>query len=234
MIRCEYKRPDSLQEACQLLEQFNNQSRVIAGGTDLLVQLRGDDSKHTDLKYLIDISFLKDLDFILKDDDLIRIGALATHDKISKSSIIHKEAYFLADAVNTVGSPQIRHTGTIGGSVCNSSPAADPIPPLIALDAQVKLISSRGTRVVSLVSIFKEPYSTNVAADEILVEISFKKLSANSKTAFLKIGRRKALAIARMNIAVCLTLDNEGKVSEARISPGSVLLLHPFELHQLD
>ncbi len=223
MIRCEYKRPDSLQEACQLLEKYNKQSRVIAGGTDLLVQLRGDDSKHANLKYLIDISFLKELDYIIEDNDLIRIGTLTTHDKISKSSLINEEAYFLLEAVNTVGSPQIRHKGTIGGSVCNASPAADPIPPLIALDAQVKLLSSRGTRVVSLVSIFEKPYSTNIAADEILVEILFKKLPTNSKTAFLKVGRRKALAIARMNIAVGVTLDEEGNVSEVRISPGSVL-----------
>ncbi|KUO50101.1 MAG: hypothetical protein APF76_06445 [Desulfitibacter sp. BRH_c19] len=223
MIRYGYKRPDSLKETCQLLEEYNKQSRVIAGGTDLLVQLRGDDSKYIGLEYLIDISFLKELDYILEDNDVIRIGALTTHDKISKSSLIHEEAYFLAEAVNTVGSPQIRHTGTIGGSVCNASPAADPIPPLVALDAQVKLLSTRGTRVVSLVSIFEKPYSTNIAADEILVEISFKKLPANSKTAFLKVGRRKALAIARINIAVCVTLDDEGKVSEVRISPGSVL-----------
>lgn len=223
MIRCGYKRPQSLQEACQLLNEYPDQSKIIAGGTDLLVQLRGEDAKHLGLKSLIDISFLKELDYIVEENEFIRIGALTTHGKIAASPLINQKAFLLAEAARAVGSPQIRHGGTIGGSVCNASPAADPIPPLIALEAQVKLLSVRGARIVPLVDIYEKPYSTNIQGDEILTEISFAGLSEKARTAFLKLGRRKALAIARMNIAVYIELDNEGKIAKARISPGSVL-----------
>ncbi|MEW6623346.1 MAG: xanthine dehydrogenase family protein subunit M [Bacillota bacterium] len=223
MLKFDYLRPGSVKEACRLLAQHKEKAKVIAGGTDLMVQLRDEDKKLKDIAYVIDINHLKELKYIKKDGDYLRIGALTTHDEIYKSELINEAVPFLAQAVNTVGSPQIRHRGTIGGSICNASPAADPVPPLVALDAQLKLVSAKGEREVSLLSIFEKPYVTNLAPDELLVEVYFKGLPENTKTSFIKLGRRKALAIARMNIAAAITLDSEGKVVEARIAPGSVL-----------
>lgn len=223
MMRFAYLRPASVQEACELLNKYGGAAKVIAGGTDLMVQIRDEDKKLAGLKYVVDISQLNGLRYIQGDEDVVRIGALVTHDQIYNSPMLRTAAPFLPAACNTVGSPQIRHRGTIGGSVCNASPAADPVPALVALDAGLKLESVRGVRVVPVTSVFEKPYRTNIAADELLTEISFKRLPAGAKTAFLKLGRRKALAIARMNVAVCLVLDGEGKVAEARIAPGSVL-----------
>lgn len=223
MMRYNYYRPASVKEACELLNKYQDKVKVIAGGTDLLVQVRDEDKKLADMKAVIDISQINELRYIQEEDNIIRIGAIVTHDQIYNSPMLKTAAPFLSEACNTVGSLQIRHRGTIGGSICNASPAADPVPALIALNAEVKLESVRGVRVVPMVDIFERPYKTNLAADELLTEISFNRLPKGAKTAFIKLGRRKALAIARMNVAVVLTLDEEGIITEARIAPGSVL-----------
>lgn len=220
MIKHKYLRPRSLDVACQFLSE--TKGKVLAGGTDLMVQLRAEDEKLKNINYVVDINHLKELSYIKKEDGYIHIGGLTTHQEIQESDLIQKEAAFLALAVSTVGSPQIRNRGTIGGSICNASPAADPLPPLIALNADVKLKSVRGERTLPLVSIFEKPYSTCLEPDEILVEISFKSLPETTKTTFIKLGRRKALAIARMNIAVALDFSEDGIVTEVRIAPGSV------------
>ena len=223
MMRFNYFRPASVKEACKLLNQHQSEAKVIAGGTDLMVQVRDEDKKLAGMKTVIDVSHINELRYIQEEGNVIRIGAIVTHDQIFRSPILKSAAPLLPEACNTVGSPQIRHRGTIGGSICNASPAADPVPALVALNAEVKLESVRGERVVPMVDIFEKPYKTNIGADELLTEISFKRLSDASKTAFIKLGRRKALAIARMNVAVVLELDDQGIVTEARIAPGSVL-----------
>lgn len=223
MLRYNYYRPASVKEACELLNRYQDEAKVIAGGTDLLVQVRSEDKKLAGMKAVIDITHINELRHIHEADGVIKIGPIVTHDQIYNSPMLRSAAPLLPVACNTVGSPQIRHRGTIGGSICNASPAADPVPALVALDAEVKLESVRGERVVPMVSIFERPYKTNIAADELLTEISFKRLTDASKTAFIKLGRRKALAIARMNVAVVIELDDQGVVTEARIAPGSVL-----------
>ncbi|ATW25839.1 FAD binding domain-containing protein [Candidatus Formimonas warabiya] len=223
MMRFAYLRPTTIKETCELLNRYGRAAKVIAGGTDLMGQIRDEDEKLAGLQYVIDISGIDELGCIEEDSNEIRIGPLVTHDQISSSPLLRTAVPFLAEACSTVGSPQIRHRGTLGGSVCNASPAADPVPVLIALDANVKLESVRGVRVLPLVGIFEKPYRTNIAADELLTEISFMRLPIGSRTAFIKLGRRKALAIARMNVAVSVTLDEVGRVIEARIAPGSVL-----------
>ncbi|KUO49392.1 MAG: hypothetical protein APF76_08450 [Desulfitibacter sp. BRH_c19] len=220
MIMYNYLRPDTIEEACQLLAQ--SKGKILAGGTDLMVQIRAQEEKLQDLKCVLDINQLKELNYIKKEDDHIYIGGLTTHHELQESELIQREAFFLSQAASTVGSPQIRNRGTLGGSICNASPAADLIPPLIALNADIKLRSIRGERKLPLISIFTKPYCTNIESDEILVEISFKILSETTKTAFIKLGRRKALAIARMNIAVALGIGDDGCIEEARIAPGSV------------
>lgn len=222
MYRFEYLRPISIKEACQLLETYGDTAKVIAGGTDLMVQIRDEHKKLKDMKYVVDITHIKELSFIKEEGDRISFGALVTHDEIYKSSIIREVAPFLSEACNTVGSPQIRNRGTIAGSICNASPASDPVPPLIALEAEVKIESVRGSRIVPLKSIYLKPDVTNLAADELITEIYFKKLAPDSKMAFVKLGRRKALAISRINVAVALRKDGEGRIIEARIAPGCV------------
>jgi len=223
MMRFNYYRPASVKEACELLNQYQGEAKVIAGGTDLMVQIRDEDKKIAGMKVVIDISHINELRYIQEEDNVIHIGTIVTHDQIYNSPMLRTAAPLLSEACNTVGSPQIRHRGTIGGSICNASPAADPVPALVALNAKVKLESVRGERVVPMVEIFEKPYKTNIAPDELLTEVSFKRLPGSARTSFIKLGRRKALAIARMNVAVVLVLDENDVITEARIAPGSVL-----------
>ena len=222
MFKYDYLRPASVKEACELLALHGESAKVIAGGTDLMVQIRDEDKKWANINYVVDIGHLKEIKYIKEDGDIIRIGALASHTDIVKSGILQKFAPFFCEASNTVGSPQIRNMGTIGGSIGNASPASDPVPPLIALDAEVKVVGVSGERTVSLKSIFANSYKTTLKADEIITEISFKKMPDEAKSVFLKLGRRKALAISRMNVGVVVVVDDKGVVSDIRIAPGCI------------
>lgn len=222
MIKYDYFCATSIQEACELLSKYNTDVKVIAGGTDLMVQFRDEDKRYRDIKYVVDISHIKEMNFIKEDGERIIIGAAITHDDIQKSQLLKKYAPFLCNAAATVGSPQIRNRGTVGGNICNSSPAADTVPPLIALDAELKIESIRGARVVPIKSIYVKANQNNLAADEIVTEIRFKKLPEGSKTSFIKLGRRKALAISRINVAVTAKCNLEGRVEDIRIYPGCI------------
>ncbi len=222
MLKYDYLCAKSIKEACELLSLYGAESKVIAGGTDLMVQIRDEDKRLSCLKHVIDISGIKEMNYIREEGDRIVIGALTTHDELYKSSVIKNRVPFLSKAANTVGSPQIRNRGTVGGNICNASPAADTVPTLVALDAEVKLQSIRGERIVPLGSIYAKANENNLAEDELLTEISFKILPEGSRTAFLKLGRRKALAISRINVAVAALQDDDGKVMDIRIYPGCI------------
>ncbi len=222
MFKYDYLRPASVKEACELLALHGNSAKVIAGGTDLMVQIRDEDKKWANIKYVIDIGHLKEMKYIKEDGDSICIGALSSHTDIVKSGILQKYAPFFCEASSTVGSPQIRNMGTIGGSIGNASPASDPVPPLIALDAMVKVVGTSGERIVPLKSIFANSYKTTLKVDEIITEVSFTKMPTEAKSVFLKLGRRKALAISRMNVGVVVVVDGRGAVSDVRIAPGCI------------
>lgn len=222
MFKYDYLRPASVKEACELLKKHGDSARVIAGGTDLLVQLRDEDEKWADIKYVVDLTSIDDLRYIREDGDKIRIGVLTTHTSIVNSKLLRENVPFFSEAASTVGSPQIRNRGTIGGSIGNASPAADPVPPLVALDAVVKIVGANGEREELLKSIIVKSYKTSLASDEIITEVSFNKLAPNAKSAFLKLGRRQALAISRMNVGVVVALDDKGAISDIRIAPGCI------------
>ena len=225
MFKYDYLRPASVKEACEMLALHGDSARVIAGGTDLMVQIRDEDKKWANIKYVIDINQLKEMKYIKEDGDCICIGALSSHTDIVKSQLLQKYAPFFCEASQTVGSPQIRNMGTIGGSIGNASPASDPVPPLIALDAEVKVMGVAGERTVSLKSIFVNSYKTTLGVGDIITEVSFKKMPTEAKTVFLKLGRRKALAISRMNVGVVVVVDDKGVVSDIRIAPGCIFAI---------
>ena len=213
----------SLAEALEYLKQYGKEAKIIAGGTDLLVQLRNEDDKIAGVKYLINIDMLPNFRQIKMDEDYISIGALVNHAEIASSKLICAKVSFLSKAASMIGSPQIRNRGTIGGNLINASPAADTLPVMIALDATVILQSLTGSRKLPVRELFLKPYETYIRHDEILTEIKFKCLPDGSKTRFLKVGRRNALVIARLNIAVSLKTDEKGIIEDIRIAPGSVM-----------
>jgi len=215
----EYIRAESKTHACEMLARWSTGASVLAGGTDLLLTLRR--SNGSSPKAIVDISEIREMEGISARDGSVTIGPLTVHATIERSECIRSCAPLLSIAASMIGSPQIRNRGTIGGNIMNAATCADTIPPLIALGATVTLKSVRGSRRMPLEQLFTGPYVTVSEPDEILEEISFPKLSANSTSAFIKLGRRNALSIARLSVASILVFDGKGRIREARIVPGA-------------
>ncbi len=215
-----YLSPKTLPEALEFMRVHAGHVRPIAGGTDLMVELRKGDKKLSDMEYVLDLSNISELSGISSRDGLVAIGAMATHDMVAQSPVIRLAADMLSQASQSVGAQQIRNVATIGGNVCNAAVAADTLSPLAALDASVTLQSASKLRELSLTEFITGSGKTAIQPDELLTKISFVPLTG-WRTAFVKLGRRKALAISRMNAAVALRFDGS-TISGARISPGCV------------
>ncbi|QRN85599.1 FAD binding domain-containing protein [Clostridia bacterium] len=223
MIRFEYKRPTSIEACLELLDLYGKKAKLIAGGTDLMVEMRDDDKKRLGVEIVIDTTHIAELKFIDVEDDMINLGPGITHEEIWENPFLNEYAPFLCEACHSVGSPQIRHAGTVGGSIGTASPASDPLPPLVALGAFIVLASVNGTREVLLEDLLLKPYVTDIAENELIVSIRIPIMNPEAGYSFVKLGRRKALAISRMNVATYVELDEEGKAVEVRIVPGSCM-----------
>jgi CO/xanthine dehydrogenase FAD-binding subunit len=211
--------PRSIRETLEVLRVYSTDAQILAGGTDLLIELRKPSAKTPTV--VIDISRLQELKGIEETDNRIIIKPLTTHTEILESDIIRQFSPLLRQAVSTIGSPQIRNRGTIGGNIMNAAACADTVPPLMALDAMVKLLSVRGERLVPFIDFFVKPYQTTAAKDELLTEIRFPKLKDSAKSVFIKLGRRNALAISRLSVAAILQKTDTRLIQEARIVPGA-------------
>jgi xanthine dehydrogenase iron-sulfur cluster and FAD-binding subunit A len=215
----EYIQPESLEQALNLISNTEIRSRIIAGGTDLILELES--GKHPEPEILLDITRIPGLENISLEDDIIHIGPLATHNHIVASKLIQKFATPLAQACWQIGAPQIRNRGTVAGNILTASPANDTITPLIAMNASVVLKSSSSERVVNLTDFFLGVRKTVIRKDEILTDILVPSIKENQKGAFYKQGLRKAQAISVVNAAVVLSFDNE-TIKSASITLGSV------------
>jgi CO/xanthine dehydrogenase FAD-binding subunit len=216
----EYRSPETLTEACRILEEWGPRGRIIAGGTDLVISLRKGEAQP---QMLIDVTRVPELRQIEEADGEIRIGAAVTHGEIASSRLIQRYGKVLSDAASWVGSPQIRNLGTIGGNIINASPAADTLPALMVLNASGKVISSRQVRELPLSELFQGPYQSSLNSDELLVQVSFPKLTSDFRTGFIRLARRAAMAISRMSVAVVLRMARgEDRIEEVRISAGAV------------
>lgn len=216
----EYILAQTLAEALDALERYQDKARVISGSTDLLPLIKSGEIK---VDCLLDITNITDLNYIDYDNGLIRIGALVTHSEVASSPIINEKAVLLAEASRTVGSLQIRNQGTVVGNVVNASPAADTAVALIALAAEAKVVSKNGQRTAKIEELFVRPGQTDLNSQELVTELQFQGLEPGQGGAFIKLSKRQALAIAIVNIAVALTLDQEKNTfTQARIGIGAV------------
>jgi len=214
-----YYSPTTLDEALDLLARSGGEGRLISGGTDLLPAIRrGDSSPAT----LIDITRIPGLDTIsLGADGLVHLGPLATHNQVANSALCVERAFPLALACWQVGSPQIRNRATVAGNLVTASPANDTIAPLWALDATISLRSAQGERRLAFDEFFKGVRQTAMRPGEMLVDIAFAPLGDGERGTFLKLGLRRAQAIAVVNLAAVVAF--EGKtVTRARLAVGSV------------
>jgi len=216
-----YYKPSTIEEALILLEQHKNKARLLAGGTDLLVAMKG---KGLTPEYVINIKSFKDqnLNYINQDDNYFRIGALTKISDIEKSGLVLKKLPILAKAASVIGSVQIRNLATIGGNICNASPAADMIPALLVLEANVYLVGKQGKRKVAIKSLFTGPGKT-VLNQEILTEIEIPKIIDNYKLQYINQGPRKAMDISQVVVATAIKFDyDKGTIDDARIAFGGV------------
>jgi xanthine dehydrogenase small subunit len=210
--------PNSLDEAYELLAERGRHSKIIAGGTDVMVALN---AGALDAKEFIDIRGVNELRGVDDEGETIRIGALTTYTQLIKSSVAQISVPALVEASRTVGAIQIQNRGTIGGNIVNASPAGDSLPVLAAFDAEVELGSVRGVRRVDFNSFYTGYRQTVMAPDEILLAVRLTKLKPNERSFFFKVGTRRAQAISKIVIGV--KVDTTGAVvNSISIALGSV------------
>lgn len=206
-------------EAVALLAEHGPTARVMAGGTDLLIEIeRG---VRSGIETIIDISRAADLNDISLDGGFIRLGALVTHNDVVASELIRSRALPLAQSSWEVGAPQIRNRATIAGNIITASPANDTISPLLALDAEVELQSVRGLRRIPLNQFYTGLRRTVMEPDELLTAIFVRAMRSNERGVFIKLGLRRAQAITVVNVTAVLAFDGD-IVSRAMITLGSV------------
>ncbi|HFC05115.1 MAG TPA: xanthine dehydrogenase family protein subunit M [Rhizobiales bacterium] len=210
----QYERPGEIEQALALLAQGN--WTVLAGGTDFFPTLKDRPPQGK----ILDVSALSGLRSITQQDDCWRIGALATWSDLIAADL--PPAFDgLKLAAREIGSVQIQNRATLAGNICNASPAADGVPPLLTLDAEVEIISEQGTRKLPLSGFVQGNRQTDLKPEEMVSAIVIPATSAKGTSAFLKLGARKYLVISIAMVAVRLATDNNKTITDAAISIGS-------------
>ncbi len=215
----EYHEPTSLAEAVEQGARFGAQGRFLAGGTDLIVQMRRGKVRPRHIVSLYRVPGLDDIDA----GGTVTLGALVTPRALERHAAFQGRLRALVEGAEVVGGHQIRNVATVGGNIVNASPAADVVPVLLALDATVTCMAPEGERTLPLDDFLVGPGQTARRPGELLTRVRFPALSARAATAFLKAGRRKAMEISVVCVAARLTLDQAGeRCIDARIALGAV------------
>ena len=225
----DYITPASLEATLQILSEKREKARVVAGATDLMLELERGVRKG--IETVIDITRLAGQDRItLDEDDTIHIGPLVTHNAVVASKMLCERAFPLVSAAWQVGAPQIRNRATVAGNLVTASPANDTIPPLMALGARLTLASKNSKRQVPLQEFYTGVRRTVMQPDEMLVDITFPAVKTGQHGIFLKLGLRRAQAISLVNTAIILDVAL-GQVTTAVITLGAVA---PTIIHALE
>lgn len=215
----DFHEPTTLKEACQILAQYGTKAKLIAGGTDLMVNMK---KKILSPEQVVSISRIAELKKLDTSGDSIRIGACFTVAELSSSDMIQKRLSALCNGAKNLGTPLIRNLATIGGNIGSARPAADLPPSLMVYGAQVVLNCISGERTLSLDKFFLGPGFTTVKPDEILTEIQIPAPKPRSGAGYINIGIRKGQDCNIVNVASFIELDNDGIIQNARIVMGCV------------
>lgn len=211
-------RPSTLEDVLDILQRERKNAQLIAGGTDLVIEIRHHKNRGS---ILVDLTPLKGLRFMEEKDHEIILGATTTFSDMVKNPWINGGYHGLWRACKSVGSPQIRNSATLGGNICNGSPAADAVPPLLALDAEVIIKSLEKTSRKPLKDFYVDKGVVDLRENEMLYAIVFPKIRKNQQVYFEKLGLRKALAIARISCSVFIELQGQS-IREIRIATGAL------------
>ncbi|NJN43713.1 MAG: 2Fe-2S iron-sulfur cluster binding domain-containing protein [Anaerolineae bacterium] len=230
----DYINAESIDEVLDALAQQGSRARIVAGATDLILEIERGARKG--IETLIDITRIPDLDRIYLDEKgIIHLGPLVTHNDCAASPLIRQYGLPLALASWEVGAPQIRNRSTVAGNIITASPANDTITPLMALGAEITLRSSRRSRTVPFSEFYNGFRQTVLQPDEMLVDIAFPALQSNQRGMFVKLGLRRAQAISVVHVAMVVTFDTEnvreGNVKDLSLTLGAVtpVIVHATE-----
>ena len=226
-----YLKPKTLEEVLSLLNQHGKKAALIAGGTDVIVMIK---QKTMSPGVLISLRGIPGLDQIQYDGTL-RIGAMVTHRALEKSDLIRKEFSALSDAVDALGSVQIRNVATIGGNLCTAAPSADTATPLLVLGTQVKIKSLKEEKTISIEEFFMGPGETILKKGEIVTELVIPKPLPNTGSAYWKHQRRLALDLPILGVSALLTLDKSSVSCSDMLCTTSPIssILHTMEQDEL-
>lgn len=214
----EFRLATSKEQALAWLSELGDSACVVAGGTDVMMQYaRGELSP----AFFVHIERVKSM-AVAEDARVGCLGALVTHRFLATDTLIQDRYPALAEAAATVGGWQTQAVGTLGGNICNASPAADTAAPLLVADAVVELASSRGQRRVPLQEFFLGRRKVNRRPDELVTMVEAVPIGEHSGEVYLKVGRRGAMAVALVGLAARLAFDEEGRMSDARLAMCSV------------
>jgi carbon-monoxide dehydrogenase medium subunit len=214
----EYFAPKTLKEALTLLNKYQDEGKVIAGGQSLLILMR---QGLVAPPYLIDIKGISELSYIKSDKDGLKIGALTTHRQVEKSPKMRDGLVVLAEMENRLASIQTRNWGTIGGNLCHGEPAGDPAPVLIALNATLKMASLKGERTIAVENFFLDYFETALEPGELLTEIVIPPVPPRTGTAYTKFNVIES-DLATVGVAVSITLGSgDGVCQDVRIALGA-------------
>jgi CO/xanthine dehydrogenase FAD-binding subunit len=219
MNRFRYVAPQDLGQALEFLSLHRGKARILAGGTDLTPQIK---EGILSPRLLLDVKGIRDLYGIQKKDGTLVLGALHPLGQLINSSILREEVPSLVQAMGMIGSYQIRNRATLGGNLCNASPAADTAPPLLALGASLILRTIQGSRSVPLERFFLGPGKTVLEENEILTHIEIPLPEKKVHGVFLKHTGRKAMDLAIVNVAALASFDPDGDSQDVRIALGAV------------
>jgi len=216
--RFDYVRAGSVSEAVRLLNTDGLRSRPLAGGTDLVILSRAEPGT---FNRVVDITHIPELHAISIESGTVRIGAGATFSEVIENPIVNVTAPVLVQACRRVGAVQIRNMGTLGGNVCNAAACADSLPALVCLDAIAEGHTLQGVDEWPVTELVLAPNHTRIPAGGLLVALRYTIPTEGSRSVFIKLGRRNAMAISRLTVAALGRLDTHGCIAEARLVPGS-------------
>jgi CO/xanthine dehydrogenase FAD-binding subunit len=219
MCEMRFEAPTTVAAAVALLAGAKGQARVLAGGTDLLIQMR---SGRVVPELVVDVKAIPEMTSIAGDNGAFRVGAAVSCMELFEHASFPQEWPGVADAAKLIGSVQVRGRATLGGNLCNASPAADSVPALIAAGAKVTIEGPQGKREARVEDIAIGPGQTSLAQGEIVTSFIFPRRSRRSGDAYLRFTPRTEMDIAVVGVGVNLTLDDAGVCREARVCLGAV------------